>query len=262
MPLVNRRRFVTLPLALIFAPLIPAIAEPILRRGHYAADVGVLYNMLTFRLEGTIDEVIDRAVGEYKVVIAGDGTSISNRLESSGRFGDNRWVPLHSRSWFNVRGRVSQTEIDYDYTRRTINYRARAETFFLRRLRAVSDIVPIPAGAHVDDAISATLNYADGLWRPRESTLRTFVVRRRQAPDEGPDDVAPSYRAEIAALEAKINPNVVDGKSSALFDLSPFSSWMRASRPAEIVFGADRRPQLISTSMILGSSVTIRFGAS
>jgi len=261
MPLMRRRRFLTLPIALVLAPLVPTSAEPTVRRGHYAADVGVLYNMLTFHIDGTINEVIDRSAGEYKVLIAGEGASISNRLESRGRLGENRWVPLHSHAWFNVRGRVSRTEIDYDYASRTISYRARAETFFLRRLREVEDVVRIPPGTQVDDAISATLNYADGLWRPRNGALRTYVVRRRQAPDEGPDDVAPSYRAEIAPLEAKVSSNEVDGKSSALFDLSPFSSWMRPSRPAEIIFGANRRPELITTSMILGSSVTIRLGA-
>jgi len=63
-------------------------------------------------------------------------------------------------------------------------------------------------------------------------------------------------------LEAKIAPDPENGKSSALFDLSPFSSWMRPSRPARIVFGTNRRPELITTSMILGSSVTIRLGSS
>jgi hypothetical protein len=259
-PLMSRRQFLTLPIGLLLAPLVPAGAEPTRRRGQYAADVGVLYNVLTFHIEGTIEESIDRAAGEYRVVIAGDGTSISNRIESHGRFADNRWRPVHSQSWFNVRGRLSRTEVDYDYARRRIAYRARAETFFLRRLRIVEDVVPIPIGLHVDDVVSATLNYADGLWPASDGALRTVVVRRRHAPDEGPDDVAETYRAELAPLEAKLSANAANGKSSALFDLSPFSSWMRPSRPAEIIFGANRRPELITSSMILGSSVTIRLG--
>jgi len=236
-------------------------AEPIRRKGQYSADVGVLYNLLTFHSEGTVDEFVDRGAGEYRVVITGGGASISTRIESRGRFGDNRWMPVHSRSWFSVRGRPSETDVAYDYERRSIAYRARAETFFLRRLRVVEDVVSIPTGVHVDDVISATLNYADGLWSPNDGSLRTFVVRRRHAPDEGPDDVSANYRAEITPLEAKVTANTANGKSSALFDLSPFSSWMRPSRPAEITFGADRRPELITSSMILGSSVTIRFGA-
>jgi hypothetical protein len=261
MALIGRRQFLTLPIALVLAPLLPLGAEPIRRRGQYSADVGVLYNLLSFHSEGTIDEFIDRRAGEYSVVIAGDGTSISTRIEGRGRLGENRWMPVHSRSWFTVRGRLSQTEVAYDYARHAISYRARAETFFLRRLRVVEDVVPIPIGLHVDDVVSATLNYADGLWSPSDGALRTFVVRRRHAPDEGPDDVASSYRAELTPLEAKVTAPAADGKSSALFDLSPFSSWMRPSRPAEITFNANRRPELITSSMILGSSVTIRFGA-
>jgi hypothetical protein len=114
---------------------------------------------------------------------------------------------------------------------------------------------------HVDDVISAILNYADGLWLPRDDALRTFVVRRRQAPNEGPDDIAAAYRAELAPLEAKLTPEPATGKASALFDLSPFSSWVRPSQRARIVFGTNRRPELITTPMILGSSVTIRLGA-
>ena len=43
--LMNRRQFMTLPLALVLAPFAGVAAEPIIRRGHYAADVGVLYDM-------------------------------------------------------------------------------------------------------------------------------------------------------------------------------------------------------------------------
>src|SRR5262252_10551835 len=128
MALIGRRQFLTLPIALVLAPLLPLGAEPIRRRGQYSADVGVLYNLLSFHSEGTIDESIDRKAGEYSVVIAGDGTSISTRIESRGRFGENRWMPVHSRSWFTVRGRLSQTEVAYDYARHSISYRARAET--------------------------------------------------------------------------------------------------------------------------------------
>jgi hypothetical protein len=51
------------------------------------------------------------------------------------------------------------------------------------------------------------------------------------------------------------------GKSTALFDLSRFSSWAKPSEPARVVFAASRRPELITSSMILGTSVTIRFTA-
>ncbi|MGH7356972.1 MAG: hypothetical protein ACRELS_20645, partial [Candidatus Rokuibacteriota bacterium] len=48
------------------------------------------------------------------------------------------------------------------------------------------------------------------------------------------------------------------GKTTAQFDLSRFSSWARASRPARIVFGADGRPEEIIAPLILGSSIRIR----
>ena len=257
---MDRRTFLTLPLLMLFARREAAGATALQDRQRYTADVGVLYDMLTFHLEGTIDETIDRKNGRYHVIIAGHGSSISNEIDAWGILAEKRWMPVHSRSWFNVRGRVSSTEIDYDYTRRVIEYHARAETFFLRRLRIVDDVLAIPSGIHLDDVISATLNYADQFWTPQDGILRTFVVRRRHATDEGPDDVAPTYGAEVVQLEARLSPELEQGKSVAMFDLSPFSSWIRPSRPARIVFGNNRRPELISSQMILGSSVTIRFG--
>ena len=264
--LISRRRFFGLPLAVLLAPVgawaargwATASEE---RKRTYTAEVGILYGLLTFHLDGALSEAIDRVAGHYRVTVVGEGDGIANRLESRGFLQDGRWAPLEGRSWFSVKGRESRTELRYDWTRRTVEYRFRGETFFLRRSRVAEDLVRVPEGLHVDDSISATLNYADGLWSPRDGALRTFVVRRRQAPDEGPDEVATGYRAELAPLEAKLAPDPENGKSSALFDLSPFSSWMRPSRPARIVFGINRRPELITTSMILGSSVTIRLGA-
>jgi hypothetical protein len=260
MALTSRRSFLLLAIGALLSRPARLGAEAVVRHEAYAADVGILYDMLSFHLKGTIQESIDRGAGQYHVVIAGDGPSISNRVESVGVLHSGRWAPLRGRSWFNVRGRISRTEIDYDYARESIGFRARGETFFLRRVREVADTIAIPPGVHVDDVVSATLNFADRLWPERDGLLRTFVVRRSHSPDEGPDDVAPGYRAELAPVEAKLISPEADGKSSALFDLSPFSSWIRPSRPARIVFGVNRRPELITTSMILGSSVTIRFG--
>src|SRR5213592_3971362 len=107
--LMNRRQFMTLPLGLVLAPFVGVDAEPIIRRGQYAADVAVLYDMLTFHLEGTIEESVDRAAGQYHVVIAGEGASISNRVESWGLLREGRWTPVRGRSWFKVRGRLSRT---------------------------------------------------------------------------------------------------------------------------------------------------------
>ena len=40
--LMGRRRFLTLPLGLLLAPLSRVSGEPVMRRGQYAVDVGVL----------------------------------------------------------------------------------------------------------------------------------------------------------------------------------------------------------------------------
>jgi hypothetical protein len=257
---VNRRDFLTLALAVLLAPARLA-AEPIARRGTFAADVGILYQMLTFQLKGDVEVSLDRAGGRFDVTVSGQGDGIANRIESSGVLRGGRWVPLRGSSWFQVRGRESRTQITYDYERHVIEYRARGETFFLRRLRVVDDVLPMPQGVTLDDAISAALNYREGFWRPGpDGRLHSHVVRRRRKENEGPDDVAASYRAEVIPLELKIEPDPGTRKSAALLDLSRFSSWARENRPARIVFDEERWPALITGSMILGTSVTIRLG--
>jgi hypothetical protein len=228
-------------------------------KATYTADVGILYEMLTLHLRGNIEETIDLVSRDYRVIATGAGPNIQNRFESRGVLRNGRWTPVHSESWFDVRGRQSRTEVSYDWSNRRIHYQARGETFFSRRQRVVDDVVLLPDGTHIDDVISATLNYADGRWTAqRDGIHRTLVVRRRRSENEGPDDVASSYRAEIVPLELKAVQDR-SGKPTALFDLSRFSSWAKPSEPARIVFTATRRPELITSSMILGTSVTIRF---
>src|SRR5438876_1232377 len=65
----SRREFLTLPLALILAPLIggrPAGAAPDARKTKYGADISILYGVLTYRLEGTMTETVDRGAGQYE----------------------------------------------------------------------------------------------------------------------------------------------------------------------------------------------------
>jgi hypothetical protein len=261
MSLITRRRLLALPLALLFQRAAPALGRARVAKAVYAADVGILYDMFTLHLRGEIEETVDYAASEYRVTGTGTGANIQNRFESVGVLRDGRWKPVRSQSWFDVRGRQSRTEVEYDWSKGQIQYHARGETFFLRRLRSVDDAVVLPDGAHIDDVMSATLNYADGRWPAHaDGVHRTLVVRRRRSDNEGPDDVASSYRAEIVPLELK-TVQVSSGKSTALFDLSRFSSWAKSSEPARIVFAATRRPELITSSMILGTSVTIRFTA-
>lgn len=255
---LSRRQFLTLPLALTLVPLARAAAETEQRRVAYDVDVGVLYNALTFELAGSIDEAVDREVGRYQVVAVGKGAHIGNRIESRGVRHDGRWAPLQASAWFQVAGRESRSDITYDWERRIIDYHFKGETFLLRRLRIADDRVVVPEALHVDDVISAVLNYADGIWPPEpDGSFRTHVVRRLRPEKEGPDEVQRYYRAEIVPFVLKVTPDRETGKPTALIDLSRFSSWAREGRPARIIFAGNRRPEAIMAPMVLGTSVTI-----
>ncbi len=227
--------------------------------GGYAVDLGILYQAFTFQLTGTINESLDRAAQRYHVILSGRGSGIENRLESRGTLRGGRWAPDLSTSWLQVLGRQSRTEIAYHYDRDVAEYHARGETFFLRRLRVVDDVLPLPPGVHVDDVVSALLNYAEGLWPEHGAgVFRTHVMRRYRTDNEGADDVAASYRAELVPFELKISVDPETGKPAGAFDLTRFSSWARESSPARVVFGSRRRPELITTSMAYGTVLTIR----
>lgn len=231
------------------------------RQEAFQVDVGLMYDVLRFRLDGTVRERVDRVAGRYEVEIVGQGEGIANRIECSGVLRAGRWAPVRTATWVRVKGRDSRTEARYDHDRGSIEYEARGETFLLRRLRVVDDRVAVPVGVRVDDAVSASLNYADGFWPSDvEGTRRTHIVRRQRARDERPDDVSAVYRAELVPLDLRTVVDPATGRESALLDLSPFSSWARETHPARVVFGRGRRPMLITTSMILGTSLTVRLG--
>jgi len=104
-----------------------------------------------------------------------------------------------------VKGRESRSNVKYDYVSRRVDYHFKGETFFLRRLRVVDDTVPMPEGVHIDDAISATLNYADKLWPPQsDGNLSTHIIRRKVASNEGPDDVQARYQAELVPFTLNV----------------------------------------------------------
>jgi hypothetical protein len=263
---IGRRDFLTLPLALLLSPLVSPLLSPPRRaygavEAHsapYRVEVSLLYGVLTYRIDETLAESVDRAAGRYEVEMTGDGDGIANRIESTGVLRQGRWAPLRSRSFFSVKGRESRADITYDYDAGKVDYHFKGETFFLRRLRVVDDVVPMPEGVLVDDAISATLNYADQLWRPQaDGDLLTHIVRRKMASNEGPDDVQAQYRAELAPLTLKVAVDAETRKPIARFDLTRFSSWAKQNQPALITFGGDRRPERMSLPMILGTSVQI-----
>ncbi len=255
---IGRRDFLTLPLALLLVPLARAAADTVAHTAPYRVDVRLLYGALTYRIDETMAESIDRAAGRYDVTMTGEGNGIANRIESAGTLRQGRWAPLRSRSFFSVKGRESRADITYDYSTCRIDYHFKGETFFLRRLRVVDDSLSMPEGLLVDDAISATLNYADQLWPPQtDGDLLTHIVRRKIANNEGPDDIQEQYRAELAPLKLKVAVDAETRKPIARFDLTRFSSWAKQNQPALITFGSDRRPEHLNLPMILGTSVQI-----
>lgn len=260
----SRRQFLTLLGLLPLQFLVPGsigVASGIqTRKGGYAAEVGLLYDAVTFKFAGTVEEMVDRQAGRYEVRVAGEGDGIANRVESVGHRRDGRWVPERASSWFHVKGRESRSEIVYDWPARRISYKFRGETFFLRRLREVEDTLTIPDGARVDDVITVVFNYADGIWPPdADGRYRTHVVRRGKKDSEGPDDIDPKTRAELAPFELKVDRDRDTGKPVATFDMTRFSSWARRDRPGKIVFTSERRPEMVSSSLMLGTSISIRF---
>jgi hypothetical protein len=223
----------------------------------------MLYSVLSLDLKGRVEEAVDHRAGRYEVSARGQGKGLSSQLQSQGIERGGRWAPLRTTAWFQVLGREARSELTYDYQRRSVHYQFRGETFFLRRLRIADDHVAIPDGTHLDDAMSATLNYAEGRWPAApDGAYRTSVVRRRRPDNEGPDEVQQFYRAEIMPLLLRVLRDPETGRPVAAFDLAPFSSWARAGQPARVVFGVDRRPEVISASLILGTSVNIRLNTS
>jgi hypothetical protein len=159
-----------------------------------------------------------------------------------------------------VYGRESRLEISYDYAQRSVHYRGRSETFLLRRIRTTDDTVALPMDVHVDDVVSATLNYAEGRWPAEpDGRLVTRVIRRQRIPGEHPDDAERRYRAELVPFELRVTTDA-SGRATALLDMTRFSSWAREDEPARIVFGANRRLESITASLILGTSLAIRIG--
>jgi hypothetical protein len=258
---LTRRQLLALALGIVLTPR-RAGAVPETRQGSFSADVGILYGVLSFHLAGTIEETIDRAAGRYAVKIRGQGSDISNSVDTEGILHEGRWAPVLTRSRSLVHGRETRLDMAYDHARRLVDYKSRSETFFLRRVRAAEDTVALPPGTHVDDVMSATLNYAEQRWPPEaDGTFRTHVVRRHRPKGEGADEVQKRYHAELVPFVLRIAPDAGSGQPTALFDMTRFSSWALEDRPARIVFGPHRRPESITTSLMLGTSVAIRITA-
>jgi hypothetical protein len=106
---------------------------------------------------------------------------------------------------------------------------------------------------------SALLNFRDGRWPPQpDGRYRTVVVRREKPEGEGPDDIRDHYGAELKPVVLETSRDGDTGQLAAEFDLSRFSSWARQDKPGRLLFSADRRPQRLTASLVLGTSLTVR----
>ncbi len=258
-PALSRRRFLALPL-LGSVLLRPAPSHATERRVRaYEANIGVLFNLLTFTLSGSVAEEIDRAGGRYRVTMSGKGPGVTARTESAGLIREGRFMPTETRTSHTVRGRENRLALTYDYDHRLVEYHLVSYTLLLGRRRQVDDVVRLAPGQHVDDLISAELNFAaNALDVDPDGAFRITVVRRARPVNEGPDDVSPSgYHAELAAMRFRAASDTATGRLTALVDLTGFSSWARPTRPARVAFGPDRHLESVTSSLILGTTFTL-----
>lgn len=257
--ILTRRQFLALPLTLLLTSRLSR-AQPA-HTAAYHAEIGILFGLFTLALDGLVDEEVDRTAGRYRVVAAGEGDRVAHRIESAGLVRGGRLSPLVTSLSARVMGRESRTRITYDYDRGLAHYHHASETFFLRRRRVAEDVVRIPADQPLDDVVTAALNHAAGLLEADGPGIyRTFVVRRARPPEEGPDDVQPGgYRAEIAPFRFTVTQDKQSSRPVGLVDLTRFSSWASASKPARITFSPDRRPEAIHASLMFGTSFSLTF---
>jgi hypothetical protein len=229
----------------------------------YQLDLSILFNVLTLSLTGTVTQEIDRGAGRYRVTMEGRGTAISTRTEATGRIQDGRFKPLESRSLHLFRGRQNTSATTYDYGRQRAELHAVAYTLLLGRRRQIDDAIALPPDRPVDDLISAAMNFAaNTLDRDADGTYYTWVVRRARAENEGPDDVSPDgYRAELVPLRFRPSDGP-RGRLTALVDITRFSSWARSDQPARVIFGPDRLLESVQSSLILGTTLSVRVTAS
>lgn len=257
---ITRRQLLALPLGLLLLPR-PAAAEGLIRRNFsYRAEMGVLFDLLTFHVTGSVVEEIDHGVGRYRVVLMGEGTGITYRSESIGMIRSGRFLPMAAWGSGTVRGREHRSSTKYDHEHGTIEVHWFGHTLILGRVRQVDDVLKMPAGQSIDDLASAILNFAAGqLEADAQGYHRTVVVRRAKADNEGPDEVSASgYRAELVPLRFRAARDNATGRLSAAIDITRFSSWARANQPAHVTFDESRHLESVKSALMLGSSVSIR----
>src|SRR5690242_11444101 len=226
----------------------------------YHLYLSILFNFLSLSLTGTVVQEIDRRAGRYRVTMDGKGASIGTRTEATGLIRDGRFKPLESHSVHQFRGRENTINTAYDYDRQRAEIHGVTHTMLLGRRRQIDDVLALPPGRPVDDLISAQLNFAAGtLDHDGDGTYHTWIMRRARADNEGPDDVSPDgYRAELVPLRFRPSADGPTGRLTALVDITRFSSWARPGTPARVTFAPDRQLESVQSSLILGTTLSVR----
>jgi hypothetical protein len=263
-PAISRRGVLLGLGSLVLGSTLPfrhaAATPPAARTFDYRVDISMLYALLRYSVGGSMVEEIDAGAGRYRVLITGSGTGVTTRIEARGLIDHGRYRPLELKSAHSFLGRPSSLSISYDYARGLVDYHAVGHTLLSGRRRQVDDVVALPPGRPVDDAVSAGLNFAAGrLEQDPDGAYRMTVLRRSRPRGEGPDEVTPgAYRVEIVPVRFQIEPDSSTGKLIARVDMSGWSSWARADQPARLVFSPERRLESIESHLIWGSAVRMR----
>ena len=262
-PRLSRRAFLAALLPLLASPQAALTQTSTRQVFDYSVDVGVLFDLITFALKGTVVMEIDHTAGRYRIIMKGEGDSISLDTDARGMIRQGRFTPVEMRSHSTIRGRESRLDMLYDHDRGTVEYHSVMHTFFLGRRRQVDDMLKLPTDRRVDDLLSAELNFvANVLEQDADGTYRTFIVRRARPEGEGPDDVsARGYHAELIPLRFRAVPEGASGRLRALIDITSFSSWARRNQPARVTFGPDRHLESLETKLMLATTFKARLSA-
>jgi len=260
---LSRRAFLAASLPLLACPRAAVAAASARQTFNYWLDVGVLFDLITFAVKGTIVSEIDQMAGRYRVSMDGKGDNITLHTEAKGVILQGRYTPVEVHTQNTIRERENRLDLVYDHDRGMVEYHSITHTFFLGRRRQVDDRLKLPTDRRVDDLLSAELNFAaNALEQEPDGTYRTFIVRRARPENEGPDDVSASgYRAELVPLRFQASPDSATGRLNALIDITGFSSWARRGQPARVTFGPDRHLESVQTKLMLGTTFKARLAA-
>jgi hypothetical protein len=262
---LDRRGFLVGLAALALGALAPSpsAAGATRRTSAYRVDISMLWGVVRYSVAGSMEEQVDADARRYRVLITGTGTGVTSRIDARGLIDETgRHRPLEMSNTHVLAGRESWLSITYDYGRGLVDYRSVGHTLLLGRRRQVDDVVALPAGHSVDDAVSAGLNMVAGrLDQDASGAYQMSILRRVRPAGEGPDDVTPgAYRVQVVPVRFRVEPDAATGKLVARVDMSGWSSWARPDAPAQLVFTPDRRLEALEARLALGSTVRMHIG--